>query len=404
MTRRFAALFAASMPTFAHTGRTPEVHDIASVWLFKPSILVPLALAALLYQRGRHPKDGIQNWEMRSYWAGWLFLALALVSPIHAAGEVLFSAHMVQHEIVMVLAAPLLTLGRPLIPFLWAMPLAVRRALGELAKHDMLARTWSIATRTSVAGILHGVAIWVWHYPPLFDATLSSDAIHTAQHCSFLFTALLFWWSVFRGAPGPALLSLFVTAVHTSVLGALLTFSATPWYPGYAETTARWNIGPLQDQQLGGVIMWIPAGLSYLIAGVWTASRSLTRTTMTATKAMVLVLACIALASCQDSNRWQRGHELTGGDPVRGGTLISYYGCSSCHTVPGIREANALVGPSLERIAKRDYLAGVLPNSPDNMVHWIEAPDQVHPGTAMPNLNVTTNDAKDIAAYLYTLE
>jgi cytochrome c2 len=118
----------------------------------------------------------------------------------------------------------------------------------------------------------------------------------------------------------------------------------------------------------------------------------------------LLLIAPLLLAGCGESrDRWQRAHLLTGGDPVRGGQMIAWYGCSSCHTIPGIREANALVGPPLNSIARRDYLAGVLPNSPDNLVRWIRRPQQVHPGSAMPDLNVTERDARDIAAYLYTL-
>jgi putative membrane protein len=117
------------------------------------------------------------------------------------------------------------------------------------------------------------VAVWVWHAPVLYQATLGSELVHTLQHASFLVTALLFWWALLRGHEGrvgrPAsVIYLFTTAMHTSLLGALLTFSERLWYPLYDESTSAWGLTPLEDQQLAGLIMWVPAGLVYLIAAL----------------------------------------------------------------------------------------------------------------------------------------
>lgn len=95
---------------------------------------------------------------------------------------------------------------------------------------------------------------------------------------------------------------------------------------------------------------------------------------------------------------------LTGGDPARGRDLLRKYGCQTCHTIPGVVGANGLVGPPLAGIASRSYIAGVLPNAPDNMLRWIRDPRGVDSLTAMPNTGVTPSDARHIAAYLYTLE
>jgi cytochrome c len=94
---------------------------------------------------------------------------------------------------------------------------------------------------------------------------------------------------------------------------------------------------------------------------------------------------------------------MTGGEPSRGPDVIRRYGCASCHTIPGVEGARGQVGPSLAGIASRTYLAGKLPNQPANMIKWIREPQEVSPGTAMPELGVTEQDGKDIAAYLYTL-
>jgi cytochrome c1 len=95
---------------------------------------------------------------------------------------------------------------------------------------------------------------------------------------------------------------------------------------------------------------------------------------------------------------------MTGGNPQRGKAAVSRYGCATCHTIPGINGADALVGPPLSQMGSRSYIAGVLPNTPDNMIRWIENPPGVDRLTAMPNLGVTDSDARDIAGYLYTLK
>jgi cytochrome c1 len=95
---------------------------------------------------------------------------------------------------------------------------------------------------------------------------------------------------------------------------------------------------------------------------------------------------------------------MSGADSHRGSRLIAAYGCGSCHAVPGVTNATGLVGPPLTQFASRVYVAGVLRNTPDNLMAWIEDPQGVLPGNAMPNMDVTPRDARDIAAYLYTLE
>lgn len=113
-----------------------------------------------------------------------------------------------------------------------------------------------------------------------------------------------------------------------------------------------------------------------------------------------------ALASACDGAREADAREaaaLTGGDPSRGPDLLRKYGCQTCHTIPGVVGANGLVGPPLAGIASRSYIAGVLPNAPDNMLRWIRDPKGVDAKTAMPNTGVTPSDARHIAAYLYTL-
>jgi cytochrome c oxidase assembly factor CtaG len=265
-----------------HTGVTSGWPWAA--WEWEPGIVVPLVLSAALYGRGlrllwdEHVGRGIRRWEAVSFAIGWLVTALALLSPLHVLSEQLFSAHMVQHELLMVVAAPLLVCGRPLVPMLWALPSAARRRIGRVGRRREVRSAWRFMSFPLVAFFIHGAAIWLWHVPALFEATLTSDAVHALQHLSFLGTALLFWWTIIQGhAPGGharamsfgvAVLLLFGTALHSGALGALLTFSRTVWYPVYANAAAAWRLTPLEDQQLAGLIMWIPATFAYLIAAL----------------------------------------------------------------------------------------------------------------------------------------
>jgi putative membrane protein len=263
---------------FAHDGQPLAPHDLWSAWSWDAAVLVPLGISAWLYSRGvlalwrnAGPGHGVRHWEAAAFAVGWLMLAVALVSPLHQLGGVLFSAHMAQHELLMVVAAPLLVLGRPIIPFLWGLPISWRRVLGSWSTTAIVGITWSALTRPSVAWAVHAFVIWIWHAPSLYQTTLVSDAMHTVQHVSFLGSALLFWWALLHGRSGrlgrpAAVIYLFTTSVHTSLLGALLTFSSGVWYPLYEATTLPWGLTPLEDQQLAGVIMWVPAGLAYLVA------------------------------------------------------------------------------------------------------------------------------------------
>lgn len=254
-------------------------HDLWRAWSSDPGIVLPLGLAAVLYARGLRALwhhagagRGIRRWQAGAFAAGWLVLAIALVSPLHELGETLFSAHMAQHELLMAVAAPLLVLGRPVIPFLWGLPIGWRRVAGQWASTPPVRATWHALTLPSVAWTLHATAIWAWHAPRLYDAAVTSDLVHALQHASFLGSALLFWWALIYGRNGrlrygASVLYIFTTALHTTALGAVLSLASRPLYPAYTATAA-WGLTPLEDQQLAGLIMWVPAGIAYLVAAL----------------------------------------------------------------------------------------------------------------------------------------
>jgi cytochrome c oxidase assembly factor CtaG len=181
----------------------------------------------------------------------------------------------------MVLAAPLLVVARPVGAMLWAVPAPWRRGAGGFARTPVIAALWSRLTDPAIATILHAVALWGWHVPAFYDAALASDRLHWLQHLSFFVTALLFWWSLLRGRArergyGAAVFYLFATSLHSGFLGVLLSMARQPLYPIQTRNALEWGLTPLEDQQLAGLIMWVPAGLVYLaaalaLAGLWIA-------------------------------------------------------------------------------------------------------------------------------------
>jgi putative membrane protein len=173
----------------------------------------------------------------------------------------------------MLVSAPLLVLGRPLIPFIWALPQRWRERVASMERARSFRTIWAGFSSPVSAWLISALSLWVWHLPWLFDKTLHNDWMHTAQHTTFLLTALLFWWPLTNPTPrfgyGAGIVYVFTTALHTSILGALLTFAPRPWYSPYVTTAPLWHLTALEDQQLGGLIMWIPAGTLLIAVGLW---------------------------------------------------------------------------------------------------------------------------------------
>lgn len=197
------------------------------------------------------------------YAGGLLVLLGALASPIAELGHELFSAHMVQHLLLILVAPPLLVAGAPLYVGLWALPRGWRRALGRWwPGHGGV--YWPLVVWVVSAGIL-----WFWHLPVTYDLAVLHPEMHALEHLSFVVAAFFFWWLLFRPVGhrmdrGAGILYLFAAGLQASMLGALLTFSGSAWYGVHAHTTEAFGLTPVQDQQLAGLIMWIPAALVYL--------------------------------------------------------------------------------------------------------------------------------------------
>jgi cytochrome c oxidase assembly factor CtaG len=267
---------------FAYQGLPPLPSDFWRAWRWEPGVLLSLIFAAWLYMRGVQTiwrragsGRGIYRWQVIAFGSGLIALFIALISPLNAFGTAIFSAHMLQHLILILVAAPLLVLGAPLVPFMWALPRPERRKIARWWRQAKVVRAgWHSLTQPLFVWFLHTITLWLWHLPALYQAALEQPSIHELEHISFLGTALLFWWVLIqptgrrRLGYGASLLYVFTTALQSGALGALLTFARTPLYPIYTSSAAAWNLTILEDQQLAGVIMWVPAGVIYLGAAL----------------------------------------------------------------------------------------------------------------------------------------
>jgi putative membrane protein len=269
-------LFAA--PAAAHITEEPvRPTNLWSSWGFDPFIWVPLLLFGLLYALGvvrlwarAGSGRAIARWQVLACVAGCFALFVALLSPLDPLSDTLLSAHMVQHMLLVAIAPPLLLLAAPATALTWALPLRARRWFQRPSWHGVAA-AFSSLSHPVPATILHAIAFWGWHAPPAFHAALEREWVHTAEHLSFLVTALFFWQAVLASGRRPALrplgaLAAFITFLHGGLLGGLLSLAPVPLYDSYVGRSEAWGLTALTDQQLAGIIMWVPIGPVYLAA------------------------------------------------------------------------------------------------------------------------------------------
>ena len=248
-------------PALAHGG---EHHSSAPGWTLDPLVTVPLGILLVVYVVGamRLRQRAVRTRSSAlSFFAGWAVLTLALVSPLHQGGERSFTLHMIEHELIMLVATLLLAASHAGGAMAWGVPQPVARAFAFGA----LKAIWRRLTEPVTATVVQAVAMWAWHMPALFDRTLESRGWHIAQHMSFIATSLLFWWAMLhvqRGRYGLSAACLFVTSLVGGALGALMAFSSSPWYAPYAAMGMTGiGLDPTTDQQLAGLLMWIPGGM-----------------------------------------------------------------------------------------------------------------------------------------------
>jgi putative membrane protein len=251
--------------------------NVWTAWNLDPVIVTGLGATSVAYFAGlrrlwsRGAGRGITITQSVSFAAGIAVLAVALLSPLDRLAQSLFFAHMIQHLLLIVVAPPLLVAGAAATPIAIALPVAARRTLRTWERQPATRMVASAVTNPVCVLLLHISALYLWHLPVFYQAALGNGAIHALEHACFFATAWLFWWLILdpkgrrRLGNGAAVLFVFVAGLAGGALGALLTFAPTALYPVQALGTRAWGLTPLQDQQLAGLIMWVPAGVVYVL-------------------------------------------------------------------------------------------------------------------------------------------
>jgi putative membrane protein len=265
------------IPLLAHPGLPPAPHDLWSSWNLDPLLLFGLSVTVWLYARGRQ-RGSRRTLDRRRAWCfagAAIALVVALVSPLEALSNALASAHMVQHVLLVLVAAPLLALSAPGGTLLRGAPPVVRRGHTRWRRRlHLRSSTLHRLRHPATAWVLHVAALWIWHSARAYDAALGSTWIHVLEHVSFLASGVLFWHVVIgvRGSGrvprGLGILLVFGMAMQSVFLSLLLTFAREPWYAGYATTTEAWGLSHVADQHLAGAIMWVPAGVVYVLVAL----------------------------------------------------------------------------------------------------------------------------------------
>lgn len=247
-----------------------------TAWTFEPVPAVGLVLAAggygLALRRVRRTSRRPPAWYAYAYYAGLLSIFLALMGPLDAFNNESLFLHMLQHLILLQIAAPLILLGQPVQLVLRAVsPQRSGTILRPLLRRRGVRWALSVMTHPSVTFSLFSGFLIFWHVPRLYDLAVTNDTIHNLEHLSFLTTALLYWWPIIEPVPrhhklrlGWSLASIFLTSLFGEALGAILTLAGHVIYPVYLSTPHLWGLSPLDDQELAGLAMWVGGGLLYM--------------------------------------------------------------------------------------------------------------------------------------------
>jgi cytochrome c oxidase assembly factor CtaG len=249
---------------------------VAGAWDLRPVVLLLVATLGTLYVRGwwrlrRTPRTrgAAPAWRLVAYLLGLASVVLALCSPLELLAELSFTAHMAQHQLLMMGAPPLLLLGAPFPFILWALPPRLRRRVGALVtRPGPVRRVLRTLTWMPVAGTLFTVTLWGWHHPLAYEAALRHPVLHDLEHLTFFGTAVLFWWPIINPAPrfhhltsgvmyGARIGYLILATAQNTLLGAVFGIAERVFYSSYAAAPPLlmdWN--PLDDQSFGGGVMW----------------------------------------------------------------------------------------------------------------------------------------------------
>jgi len=258
------------------------LQELLSAWEWRIDVVLVLLVFATLYVRGwltlRQKQTKLASVPRLAAYLGGLFaLALSLLSPIDRLGGQLFFMHMIQHLLSIMVAAPLLLLANPFPIILWGMPTGLRSAVGGLFTQNAFFRTTlALITKPGFAWIAFIGVYLGWHEPEAYNLALRRDWVHDIEHITFFGSAMLYWWHALDAAPHihkrmPAWgrgAFLFATIPPNMLTGVFIAFASQPVYTYYESVPRIWGVTVMQDQMLGGAIMWIPGSMMFLIAGL----------------------------------------------------------------------------------------------------------------------------------------
>ena len=268
-------------------------------WDLRLEVIVILATAGIIYSLGwwrlrartagnRSTASGRGRWQAGARWrpvvyiSGLLLLAIALMSPIDVLSSQLFTMHMIQHVLLVMIIPPLLLLANPLPYWLWGLPRGARLGGGRIFSRTSRFRYYlQRATGPGLVWLAFVIVYWGWHDPNAYELALRSSLAHDLEHLSFFLVSMLFWWHIV-GA-GPKIhrpLSPFsragyaLTAIPPNMLAGLaFVFAASPIYPYYEAMPRLWGLSVMEDQVIAGLIMWVPGSMMFIIAALVVAAR-----------------------------------------------------------------------------------------------------------------------------------
>jgi len=264
----------------------PITRALLQSWGWRADVIVVLLTAGTLYsigwrrlrarQVGVRPANRLaRGWRLASYLGGLAVLAIALMSPIDTLGGQLFTFHMVQHLLLVMIAPPLLLLANPFPFALWGLPPTPRRAVAGLFRRKSAFRqTLRAATTPGIVWLAFVVVYVGWHDPNAYNLALRREWVHDAEHLSFFLTAILYWWHVIAAGPrihrrfplGLRIGYLLATIPPNMLTGVAIAFAREPIYTYYTTVPRLFNLSVMQDQMIGGFIMWVPGSMMYIVA------------------------------------------------------------------------------------------------------------------------------------------
>ena len=271
----------------------PVLRAILLSWDWRLEVLLVLVVLGTLYVRGwrqlrrrtrgntRRRSQLATRWRLVSYLAGLVFIGIALLSAIDLLSQQLFFMHMIQHLLLIMIAPPLLLIANPMPFLLWGLPTSWRRKVGSglsqvLHRESSVRRNVRSATGPGVIWLFWTISVIGWHDTTLYNLALTSELVHDLEHLFFFGAGMLFWWHVTGSGPRihkqfglPARIAFTLSAVPPNMaLGVVLAFAGTAFYTYYEGVPRVWGIDPATDQNIGGIIMWIPGSMMYIIAAL----------------------------------------------------------------------------------------------------------------------------------------